>query len=158
MDLSEVLPFGQLNWVAILGCVVVSMLLGYAWYAPFGFGKIWMREEGVTAADARRHMARAIGVSALGAVFASVAMAVVLYHMSFIVDQFFYADEYLFNAAVLGLVIGLGFAVPLVMAEVGFAGRSIRLAAVHGGYRLVQFMLIAIILAQWPGPQDTFSP
>ena len=47
------IEFGAINYVATAVSAVVLMALGFAWYAPFLFGKAWMAALGKTEEEMR---------------------------------------------------------------------------------------------------------
>jgi hypothetical protein len=38
----------QINYIAVFVSAVLSFLVGWVWYAPFLFGKIWLKELGLS--------------------------------------------------------------------------------------------------------------
>ena len=47
------MPHVEINFLAVLVCGVVSMIIGATWYGPL-FGKKWMKEEGSTEEELRK--------------------------------------------------------------------------------------------------------
>ena len=43
------LPFGEVNWLAVLVAAIIPMIIGTIWYSPPVFGNTWMRLIGKTA-------------------------------------------------------------------------------------------------------------
>ncbi len=135
------------NYVAVLGCVVFSMVLGMLWYGPL-FGKLWSREMGWTEADKQKAMAnpgqmyRSYALTAL----ASLVMAYVLYHV------ITFGNAYAGTSGVEGALMGalwcwLGFMMPVLLNEVLFGKKTWTTLGINASYYLVLLMGMAAILA-----------
>ena len=105
---------------AILGCVVFSMVVGFAWYGPL-FGRIWSKEMGFTEADKAAAMTNPkrmylnYALTALG----SALVAYVLAH------ALVFGNAYMHTSGLAGNLMGafwywLGFMVPVLANEVLF--------------------------------------
>ena len=70
-------PNVQLNWLAIVACVVVSLAIGALWYGPL-FGKRWLREmsfpEG-TPQPSGAQMARSFALQIFGALLGAYVLS-----------------------------------------------------------------------------------
>ncbi|MBD9370041.1 DUF1761 domain-containing protein [Xanthomonas sp. XNM01] len=127
----------QLNVWAILAAAVSAFVLGGIWYGPL-FKRVWCREAGVDPDKPNGHPAAIFG----GAFVLSLVAAAVF-------------ALFLGPAPAPGLAIGAGVAAGLcwVAASFGinylFAGRSLRLWLIDGGYHTLQFTLYGLILGLW---------
>lgn len=127
----------QLNVWAILAAAVSAFVLGGIWYGPL-FKRVWCREAGVDPDKPNGHPAAIFG----GAFVLSLVAAAVF-------------ALFLGPAPASGLAIGAGVAAGLcwVAASFGinylFAGRSLRLWLIDGGYHTLQFTLYGLILGLW---------
>lgn len=127
----------QLNVWAILVAAVSAFVLGGIWYGPL-FKRVWCREAGVDPDKPNGHPAAIFG----GAFVLSLVAAAVF-------------ALFLGPAPAPGLAIGAGVAAGLcwVAASFGinylFAGRSLRLWLIDGGYHTLQFTLYGLILGLW---------
>src|SRR5437667_9380493 len=65
-----------INWLALVVAVLVRMALGAAWFSPPLFLKPWLAVSGVSEAEMKAGMPKALAVDLLGAVI----MAFVLVH------------------------------------------------------------------------------
>ena len=39
----------SVNWLAVIGAAVASMVVGYLWYSDYLFGKMWRKSSGMKA-------------------------------------------------------------------------------------------------------------
>ena len=138
MDLSA------LNWLAIIAATLPGFVVGFFWYGPL-LGSAWMRESGMTEEKiAQGNMARTFG---LAFVFQFV--------MAFCLAMFFYGDP---DAAELvtagtgmlyGFLTGFGWVAMAIAVNSLFEQRSFNYIAIHGGYWIVVFTLMGLILGAW---------
>jgi hypothetical protein len=134
----------DVNWLAILACGVVSMVLGFLWYGPL-FGKLWITLSGHNPSpDDKAKANKGYAISFIGAL----VLAYVFYH--FLVYSMDYTDT---TGAGGGLSVGfwawLGFIAPVTLGTVLWEGKSWKLWFLNNGYNLVQLLLFGLILALW---------
>lgn len=135
------MDLGAINYVAIAVSAVVLMVLGFAWYAPFLFGKAWMAALGKSEEEMRATGPSPALVAALAdAILTSLVLAIV------------------FQAANLsgvgaGIVAALGLAIAFsgmsIISNGAFEGRPRALVLINLGYRLVAYPIVGIILSIW---------
>lgn len=132
--------FEGINLWAVLVAGVSAFVAGGIWYAPFLFGKTWMREAGLTEAElAAVNPARTYGVSLLLSLVAA-----------------FVFGMFLGPAPQLGFALGAGFMAGAfwVGTSLGinylFEQKSLKLFFVNAGYHTVQFTLYGTIFGAWP--------
>lgn len=127
----------SVNHWAVLAAALSAFLLGGIWYGPM-FKNTWCREAGVDPDKPNGHPAKIYG----GA-FALSLIAAAVFAM------------FLGPKPALGFAVGAGFAAGLcwVAASFGinylFAGRSLKLWLIDGGYHTFQFALYGLILGLW---------
>lgn len=137
------------NYVALLGCVVFSMVVGMVWYGPL-FGKLWSREMGWNEADKEAAMSKRGGMAATYALTAlgSLVMAYVLHHV------ITFGNAFVGISGIEGNLMGafwcwLGFMMPVLLNEVLFGKKTWTTLAINAGYYLVLLAGMATILAYW---------
>ena len=137
------LDLGSLNYWAILVAVVFNQALGAAWYS--GLAKPWMAEVGLTADDmeAMKGTPRQWYPYVL-AVGAAIVFTLVLALLA----QGLGADG-AGEGLGLGLLAAIGFIFTSNAINYSFEGRSLKLFLINGGYPLVSYSLIGILLATW---------
>lgn len=110
-------------------------MLGGLWYGPL-FKNAWCREKGTDPdAPPAGHPARIFGIAILSALVAAGAFAV-------------YVDPApaLPVALQAGALVGLGWVATSFDINYAFAGRSLKLWLIDGGYHVLQFALYGLIL------------
>ncbi|MDE0222699.1 MAG: DUF1761 domain-containing protein [Spirochaetaceae bacterium] len=135
------MDLGAINYVATAVSAVVLMVLGFAWYAPFLFGKAWMAALGKSEEEMRAAGPSPALVAALAdAILTSLVLAIV------------------FQAAKIsgigaGIVAALGLAIAFsgmsIISNGAFEGRPRALVLINLGYRLVSYPIVGIILSIW---------
>lgn len=137
----------QVNYLAILLCTVLSMVLGSLWYGPI-FGKPWMKLMGMKKESMKgitgSEMAKLYGIQTIG----SIIMAFVMAH------SLVFASVYQNISGVsAGLQAGfwnwLGFVAPVTLTTVLWEGKSWKLWILNNGYFLVLLSMFGVILSVW---------
>ena len=136
-----------INFIAVAGAAVASMVIGYLWYGPL-FGKKWIALSGFTQeqmnAAKQKGMTKQYALMFVG----SLVMAYVLAH------ALVFASAYLkVNGVSAGLMAGfwnwLGFVAPVTLGAVLWEGKSPKLWVLNNGYYVVTLLLMGVILALW---------
>ena len=132
------LNFVDINWWAVIVAAISAFLLGGVWYGPL-FRKPWCRENGIDPnAPPAGHPGKTFGVAFVAAMVAAAAFAIILR-----------PDPPLFIAVHAGLLTGLAYVAMSFGINYAFAGRSIKLWLIDGGYHTLQFTLYGLILGLW---------
>jgi hypothetical protein len=134
------------NYLAIVACAVVAMVLGYLWYGPI-FGKEWMRLMGMHGGSmgGGKNMGMLYGIQFVGALL----MAFVTAHALIFASAFLHE-----SGTSAGLMTGffnwLGFVAPTTIGMVLWEGKSWKLWAIVAGYWLLTLCTMGVILSLWP--------
>ncbi|MDO8428250.1 MAG: DUF1761 domain-containing protein [Candidatus Diapherotrites archaeon] len=128
-----------LDYVAVLGAGIASMIAGFIWYGPL-FGKLWMKEMKIDSKNMegmKKGMSTKYALSLAG----SLVMAVILGHVLPLMQAI---------TLVAGLTAGfwmwLGFIAPVQFTEVLFGGKSMKLFALNTGHQLVSVLVMSAVL------------
>lgn len=136
-----------LNYLAIFGAAVVSMVVGYIWYGPL-FGKVWMKEMGMEKKDMSEAMKKGAGKSYLLMFCGSLVMSYVLAHATV-----FAAAYFKLTGITAGLMSGfwnwLGFVVPVTLGSILWEGKSVKLWVLNNGYYLLTLLAMGAVVAGW---------
>lgn len=127
----------DINWLAVIAAALSSFPLGFLWYGPL-FGRIWMKEVGLTPADAGRGNKPMIFGGAFVLAFIQAAAFAV-----------FLGAEPLPNAAFYGFIAGLCWVGAAFGVQYLFEHKSWRLTAINAGYNAIAFTLIGAIIGAW---------
>ncbi len=124
----------------LVAAAAAATAIGYVWYHPRLFGKMWMRLSGMTP-EMAEHGAKHIHLYTLAGFAACLIVAFVM--------RMFLVGLGIFDvagAARLAYVLFLGFAAPLLLGSVIWEHRPFALYLLNIGYWLVAFVAMAIIL------------
>ena len=134
---------GSLNYWAILVAVVFNQALGAAWYSALA--KPWMAEAGLTADD----MESMKGTPRQWYPYVLAAVAAIVFTLGLaLLAQGLGADS-AGEGLGLGLLAAIGFIFTSNAINYAFEGRSLTLFLINGGYPLVSYSVIGILLATW---------
>jgi hypothetical protein len=126
-----------LNWLAIVAAAVSAFVIGGLWYGPL-FLKAWSREAGVDPGANKRHPAGVFGTAFVAALVGAIAFA-----------WWIGPAPELEYAVRRGLLAGFGIAATSFAINYAFAGRSLKLWLIDGGYHTLQFAVYGMILGLW---------
>jgi hypothetical protein len=134
----------DVNLLAVFVAAIVGMIIGFLWYSPFLFGKMWMKLMGFTMekmSDMKKKGMTKVYV--LNFIF-TVVMAYVLAHFLLLM---LVAD--VGGAIELSFWLWIGFIVPLLVGNVLWENKSWKLFALNAGYWLASMIGMAIVLVLW---------
>ena len=136
-DLSTV------NWLAVLLATVVYFGLGALWFAPqLPLGRAW-----VDAAGYKSPTSGALSGNAFYFIPAATALVMVIATAVLAAAT---ATDTVGEGIVLGLVVGVGYALPIVLATAAFEfskPRQWTWGLIDAGYHVVGLVLAAVIIA-----------
>jgi Protein of unknown function (DUF1761) len=127
------------NHLAIITAAVLAFVLGGLWYGPL-FGKIWMKENGLTEETAAQmNAAKVYGLS-------FVWTLVMAYNLGFFLNDPSITPT---TAILYGFATGFGW-IAMGLFVVGlFERRSARLMLVNGGYMTVSLTMMGAVIGAW---------
>ncbi len=134
MDMSNI------NWLAVVACVVVAMISGFIWYHPSVFFKPWWRGIGKEGTDTGSPNPMIYVFTLIAAFVEAVSVALLLNVMG--------ADG-LGAGLGAGFMLWLGFVAPTNLVNKLFAGQGFTVWAIEAGNHLVNLMLFGAILGAW---------
>ena len=135
------MDFSVINWLAVVVCVLVSMISGSLWYNPKTFFPAWWK---VVGAGREQPGMENMGMTWALTVVSSAVQAIA---MSFMVSALGTATAG--AGAMLGFMLWLGFIAPTYLVNKLFAGHGLKIWAIEVGNHLVNFLLFGLILAAW---------
>ena len=140
------MDFGSINWLAVIACVVVSMVSGTLWYNPKTFFPIWWKGIGKSEKDVpgTANMGMTWALTLLASLTQAVFMALFVNAMGKMTD-----GATLLSGASAGLMLWMGFVAPTYLVNKLFAGQSLKIWAIEVGNHLVNFVLFGAILGAW---------
>ena len=129
----------SISYAAVAVAAVSTFAVGGLWYSPLLFGTRWMALTGLTEAEVGQGAGRVFG----GAFVLQLAMALNL-------------AAFLGPAPNLGFAVAASFAAGFGWVALGmgvtylFERRPLALWLINGGYHMVAFTLMGLILGAWP--------
>lgn len=129
-----------INHLAVFAAAIANMVVGAIWYSPKLFYEPWKSEAGVTD-EAIREMkpGKTYGFGFLAALLIAYNLAA------------FLGDESTTAAwgATAGFLAGFGFAAMAFWAIATFEQRTGRYVLINGGYLVVVFTVMGLIIGAW---------
>jgi len=129
----------DLNYVAVVVAAVIPMLLGALWYSTALFARPWMRAVDRTEQELKGAQLGYV-ISAVGALLMSYALARIV--------RWAEVDD-LWNGALVGLLVWVGFVATVLAVTTYFAGRPRQLWLINAGYQLVALVLVGALHGVW---------
>jgi hypothetical protein len=138
--------FSSINWLAVIACVVVSMVSGSIWYHPKTFFLIWWKGIGKPAGSSpgMENMGLTWGLTILASFVQAVFMALFVNAMGSMTG-----GATLVSGATAGFMIWLGFVAPTYLVNKLFAGHGLKIWAIEVGNHLINFVIFGAILGAW---------
>jgi hypothetical protein len=139
------LDLGQLNWLAVIVAAVVYFVIGAAWFAPAVFGRPWMAAIGFDESRPRPEM-NPMSYAGPAAFYLIASIATGLLAAATGTDT-------LGEGAILGLVVGVGYALVVTATDAVFDPNKPRpwtWFAISGAYHVVSLVIVGMIIGAWP--------
>jgi hypothetical protein len=129
----------DINYLAVVVAALASFVVGFFWYSPMLFSKVWQKETGLTDEKLKNaNMFLIFGVSFLLTLI-----------ISFNLAAFLGKDAGLAWGMTAGALAGIGW----VAASLGilylFERRSMRLFLINAGYQAVTYIVAGGIIGVW---------
>lgn len=135
---------GQLNWLAVIVGAAIYFVLGALWYAPPVFGRAWQRSIGWDPGATPPEMRIATYVIPAVAYF---VMAVAVGMLAAAAGS-----DTLESGLVLGLVVGVGFALARTAVDATFTPKLPQPLVwfwITGLYHVVGLVIVAVLVSVW---------
>lgn len=140
------MDFSSINWLAVIICVVVSMIVGTIWYNPKTFYPAWHKVVvGANQPVTRQSMGMVWGLTILASFVEAVAMAFMVNAVGSRMSAGISAG----TGMMVGFMLWLGFIAPTYLVNKLFAGHGLKIWAIEAGNHLVNFLLFGAILGAW---------
>lgn len=134
----------SVNYLAVFLAAVSSMFVGALWYSPAGFFKQWQKLAGIKY-DPMKASQGKMGLL-YGSVFiASLVMAYVLAHVTFLSNHFF-KHSFLQDALATAFWLWVGFTAARLYVHDAFEGRRKKLTLLNSLHELVTALVMALII------------
>ena len=135
------MDFSTINWLAVIVCVVISMISGSIWYNPKTFFPMWWKVVGGGREQpGMENTGMTWGLTVLGSFVQAVAMAFMVKAMN---------STTIASGAMTGFMLWFGFIAPTYLVNKLFAGHGLKIWAIEIGNHLVNFVIFGALLAVW---------
>ncbi len=140
------MDFSSINWLAVIACVIVSMISGSLWYNPKTFFPAWWKGigKGENEQPGTSNMGMTWALTVLSSFVQAVAMSLMVTAMGSLSG-----GATLASGALAGFMLWLGFVAPTNLVNKLFAGHGLKVWAIEAGNHLVNFVLFGAILGAW---------
>jgi hypothetical protein len=139
------MDFTSINWLAVLVCVVVSMISGSLWYNPKTFFPAWWKGIGKEGEPGMQdNMGMTWGLTILSSLVQAIFMAVFVSILGSAMGGVSLA-----TGLQAGFYLWLGLVAPTNLVNKLFAGHGLKIWAIEAGNHLVNFLLFGAILGAW---------
>lgn len=135
----------EINYLAILVCGILSMVVGFIWYGPL-FGEKWLAIIGASADDLekRKEMQKKAGP------LYGIQLILALFQI-FVLARFIASGE---SAGIItALWIWAAFVIPTLAGSSMWNNEDRRISIsrflIQGGYQLVMFVIYSLVLSLW---------
>ena len=135
------MDFSSINWLAVVACVIASMIIGSLWFNPKTFYPGWWKAIGRSESDAPggQNMGMVWGLTVLASFVQAVFIAIMVNLMG---------SNTLISGATAGFLLWLGFVAPSSLTNKLFAGQPTAWLY-EAGNHLVTFVVMGAILGAW---------
>lgn len=129
----------DVNIYTIIAAAIINLLLGYLWYSPLLFGRIWVKEHNLDSS-----FLRPSSLHYLGAIIVAIVTAWVF---SILIHWF--EITFILTGMQFGFLIWLGFVATAQFSGVIWAQKTIRAYLIDTGFQLVNLVIMGAILSIW---------
>ncbi len=129
-----------INLWALVVAAIAKMAIGSLWYSPVAYGNAWMAAAGVSPAQMKSAMPKAMAVDFLGSLLTAFVLMQAIYYAA--------ADSVVLGGEV-GFLCWLGFIAATTLAAVFYEGRPLRLFLINNGFLLLSLIVMGAIIGAW---------
>lgn len=140
------MDFSTVNWLAVVACVIVSMISGSIWYNPRTFFPTWWKGIGKTGEPG---MQGNMGMTWTLTILSSFVQAIAMSFMVDAIGSLMFGGVSAASGALTGFMLWVGFIMPTYLVNKLFAGHGFKVWAIEVGNHLVNFVLFGAILGAW---------
>ena len=140
------MDFSSINWLAVVACVVASMIIGGVWFGPKTFFPVWWKAIGKSENEgpSNTNMVMVWGLIVLASFVQAVFMSLMVHAMGSMTS----GGATLGSGAMAGFFLWLGFVAPSSLTNKLFADR-LKAWVLEAGNHLITFVVMGAILGAW---------
>jgi hypothetical protein len=131
---------GNLNHLAVFVAAAAAMTLGFLWYSPLLFGKLWLKLNSFKKKSVEEKNMFALVLAGLVTSWITSYVLASLLHLS-VTD--------LGDAVQVAFWLWLGFVATIMFGNVLWEQQRVELFILNSAFRLASLVLMAVILISW---------
>ena len=135
-----IINFGAFNWLSVVVATFAGFLLGWLWYSPFLFGKIWMKLEGLNEESCKKGWFKAMFITLITTFLTAFVLEAIV--ATWGINAWNYAIPLTF-------LFGLFLYAGNQLSDYMYSGRPMKLFWITAMYRVVMIFVILVILIIW---------
>lgn len=133
--------FSHINYLAIVVCTAIAMVLGSLWFSPILFGNSWMKGAGLKQKDVQKSdSTKAMITSTINSFVINLVLAICIY-----ISQ----PSGFTSGMGMGALISIGLISPILLTILVYEKKKSGLWMIYSGYYIIQFIINGGILAIW---------
>ena len=140
------------NWIGILVAALSSLVVGFVWYNPKVFGKVWMDSIGITEEDTKK------GNMAVRFIVAFVLAGVIAYDLGMWASHNDAAEQTFMHGAFHAVLNCAKLVLPVIIINALYQQQKVGGIIVDVFYWAVTFAVMGGILYMWPQPEAAPEP
>jgi hypothetical protein len=137
------MDFSSINWLAVIACVVFSMISGSLWFGPKTFFPVWWKAIGKREGEDPKGSPMVWVLIVVSSLVQAVFMALFVNAMGKMSG-----GATLASGALAGLLLWVGFVAPTSLTNKLFAGQF-KAWFIEVGNHLINFVVFGAILGAW---------
>jgi len=137
------MDFSAINWLAVLACVVFSVVSGSLWFGPKTFFPVWWKAIGKSDSDKPDGRPMTWILILVSSFVQAVFMALIVNAMGSMTG-----GATLVSGMTAGFLLWLGFVAPTSLVNKLFPG-YLKAWAIENGNHLINFVVFGAILGAW---------
>jgi Protein of unknown function (DUF1761) len=137
------MDFNSINWLAVLACVVFSVVSGSLWFGPKTFFPVWWKAIGKSESDTPDGRPLTWILILLSSLVQAVFMALMVNAMGSMTGGATFV-----SGMTAGFLLWLGFVAPTSLVNKLFPG-YLKAWAIENGNHLINFVVFGAILGAW---------
>jgi mannose/fructose/N-acetylgalactosamine-specific phosphotransferase system component IID len=136
------------NFWAVLGSAVATLVIGFLWYSPFLFAKPWMvtmgydPEDKAGIAQMQKKAGPMYALSFLASILSAFVLGEIIFHLAISTPL---------HGMKVGFAVWLAFVMTVQLTDKLFGNRPLKLFLINTGYQLVCYLAMGAILGKWVG-------
>lgn len=129
------------SYLAVLVASVVAFVIGFLWYSPLLFGRIWIKLMGFSKNEIRKAKNKNMTLVMILGFLSTVVMA---YFLNYLINSLGYTDAV--SGGLIGFIVWLGFLATTMLGSVLWEGKPFSLYLINTTHHLVNYVVMGAIL------------